>query len=120
MTRSALVPSSGVWSRTAWRTSSSERPGADARRGGAGGGAARAAGPVLAVGDVGEDDPLGGDGADLAAGDLLAPPPRAAGRAWGLAGGAADRWGADVGPPGLHGLRAPVGRVSAHERAGPI
>ncbi len=46
---------------------------------------------------------------NLAAEDLFAPPPLATGGAWGLARGAAQRYGADVGPSGLHGLRAPVG-----------
>ena len=83
--------------------------GLDVRRGGAEGLAAGAAGPVLAVGDVEEGDLLVGDGADQAVVGGLAWPELAAVGAWGLGGCAADGYGADVGPSGLHGLRAPVG-----------
>ena len=57
-----------------------QRPGLDARRRGAEGRAAAAAGPVLAVGDVEEDDLLVGDGPDLAVVGGLAPPELAARR----------------------------------------
>src|SRR5262249_55001294 len=87
-------------------------PGLDIRRGGAEGRGAGAASPVLAVGDVEEDDLLVSEGADPAVVGGLAPPERAASRAWGFAGGAADGDGADVGTVGLHGLRAPVGLVA--------
>jgi hypothetical protein len=50
-----------------------QRPGFDARRRGAERGAATAAGAILAVGDVEEDELLGGDGADPAVVDGWAP-----------------------------------------------
>src|SRR5215208_5525018 len=85
------------------------RPRLDARRRGAERSTATAAGPVLAVGDVEEDDLFVGDGPDLAVVGGLAPPELAARRAGGLARGAVDGYGADVGADGLHSLRAPVG-----------
>src|SRR5947207_12879623 len=95
-----------------------QRPGRDPRRGGAERGAASATGPILAVSDVEEDDLLVGDGPDLAVVGGLAPPELAARRTGGLARGAVDGYGADVGADGLHSLRAPVGRLSTHKHAG--
>ena len=65
-----------------------QRPGFDARRGGAEGCAAVATGPVLAVGDVEEDDLLVGDGSDPAVVDGLAVAQLAAPGTGGFAGGA--------------------------------
>ena len=67
---------------------------------------------LFAVGDVEENDLLVGDGTDLAVVGGLAPPELAAVGTRGLCGGAADGSGAEVGPSGLHGLRAPVGLVT--------
>src|SRR4051794_24693103 len=83
--------------------------GFNSRRRGPEGGAAIAAGAILAVGDVEEDDFLVGDGADRSVVDVLARRQLAAGGARGLSGTATDVYGSDVGTDGLHGLRAPVG-----------
>lgn len=65
-----------------------QRPGFDARQGGAECRAAVATGPVLAVGDVEEDDLLVGDGSDPAVVDGLAVAQLAAPGTGGFAGGA--------------------------------
>ncbi|MGA7497833.1 MAG: hypothetical protein WBX00_14000 [Isosphaeraceae bacterium] len=65
-----------------------QRPAFDARRGGAECRAAVATGPVLAVGDVEEDDLLVGDGSDPAVVDGLAVAQLAAPGTGGFAGGA--------------------------------
>ena len=64
-----------------------------------------ATGPVLAVGDVEEDDLLVGDGTDLTVKDILALTQLATSGAWGLARGAFQGYGANVGMLHLHGLR---------------
>src|SRR3954471_23011685 len=85
--------------------------GFDIRRGGTEGLAAGAPGPVLAVGNVEEDDLLVGEGADQTVTGRLASSEFAAPGTRGLCGGATDGYGADVGTDSLHGLRAPVGLV---------
>src|SRR3954447_20356508 len=86
-----------------------QRAGFDPWRRGPEGGAAIAAGAILAVGDVEEDDFLVGEGADRSVADVLARRQLATGGARGLSGTATDVYGSDVGTDGLHGLRAPVG-----------
>src|SRR4051812_29867410 len=83
-----------------------QRAGFNSRRRGPEGGAAMAAGAILSVGDVEEDDFLVGDGADRSVVDVLARRQLAAGGARGFPGAATDGYGSDVGTDSLHGLRA--------------
>src|SRR5271157_4205002 len=64
-----------------------------------------APGPVFAVGDVEIRDLLVGDGTDLTVKDILALTQLATSGAWGLARGAFQGYGANVGILHLHGLR---------------
>ncbi len=68
-----------------------------------------APGPVFAIGDVETDDLLVGDGTDLTVKDILALTQLATSRAWGLARGAFQGYGANVGILHLYGL--PVRRT---------
>lgn len=78
-----------------------------ARGSGAEGRATVATGPVFAVGDVEVDDLLVGDGTDLTVKDILALTQLATSGAWGLARGAFQGYGSNVGIVHLHDLRAP-------------
>ena len=76
-----------------------------ARGGDAEGRATVAPGPVFAVGDVEIDGLLVGDGTDLTVKDILALTQLVTSGAWGLARGAFQGYGANVGILHLHGLR---------------
>ena len=78
-----------------------------ARGSGAEGRATVAPGPVFAVGDVEVDDLLVGDGTDLTVKNILALTQLATSGAWGLARGAFQGYGSNVGIVHLHDLRAP-------------
>ena len=72
---------------------------------GAEGRATVATGPVFAIGDVEIDDLLVGDNTDLTVKNILALTQLATSGAWGLARGAFQGYGANVGILHLHGLR---------------